>query len=188
MRSGMSPEGRTPPAWWSACVSRPQVCRATPSVAQARSHRVTGARDRQRLKQKRRVLLRQVRVRTATAHFFPAHSLQGAQQAASVYLQRWHLACSNRRQPRSFSTLRNGKHPIPTDGRRLASRLALYARFPPLGRSWTPVEHGVHAPVHRSDSGVVRGLSEKEFEMAKSNKKGGTSGSSQTGKSKRKGK
>jgi hypothetical protein len=31
-------------------------------------------------------------------------------------------------------------------------------------------------------------LSEKEFEMAKSNKKGGTSGSSQTGKSKRKGK
>jgi hypothetical protein len=39
----------------------------------------------------------------------------------------WHHACSNRKQPRSFSTLPNGKHPIPTDGRRLASRLALYA-------------------------------------------------------------
>jgi hypothetical protein len=50
------------------------------------------------------------------------------------------------------------------------------------------VEHGVHAPVHRSDSGVVGALVGKEFEMAKSNKKGGTSGSSQTGKSKRKGK
>ena len=58
----------------------------------------------------------------------------------------------------------------------------------PLSRSWTPVEHGVHAPVHRSDSGGVGALVGKEFEMAKSNKKGGSSGSSQTGKSKRKGK
>jgi hypothetical protein len=51
-----------------------------------------------------------------------------------------------------------------------------------------PVEHGVHAPVHRSEAAASERLSEKEFEMAKSNKKGGTSGSSQTGKSKRKGK
>jgi hypothetical protein len=166
-------------------VAAPQVCRATPSVAQARSPRVTGCAGQAKAETKE-AKVAQAGARThGDCPLFPCAFLTGAQQAACVYLKRWHLACSNRRQPRSFSTLRNGKHPIPTDGRRLASRLALYARFRPLGRSWTPVEHGVHAPVHRSDSGGVGALVGKEFEMAKSNKK---SGSSQTGKSKRKGK